>query len=72
MTAHTFLAHCTDEAAAHAHAVPEAASFLDAAGIFAERWNAGHGEVSVTVTDGETGERQCFRIDLESGEASPC
>lgn len=72
MAARSFSAHCTDEARAHAHAVPEATSFLEAAVIFAERWSSGDGEVSVTVTDCETGERQCFRIDLDAGEIAPC
>lgn len=29
-------------------------------------------EVSLYVEDLETGERQCFRIDLETGDAGPC
>jgi hypothetical protein len=70
--ARRFSAHCTDEARVHAHAVPEAASFLDAAVMFAERWTSGEDEVSVTVVDCETGEQQCFRIDLDSGDAKPC
>lgn len=72
MASHTYSAHCTNEARVHAHAVPEATSFLDAAVIFAERWSSGDGEVSVTVTECETGESQCFRIDLDAGEAAPC
>jgi hypothetical protein len=28
--------------------------------------------VSLHVEDMETGERQCLRIDLESGSAQPC
>ncbi len=72
MTAHAFLAHCTGDACAHVHALPDAESFLDAAVLFAERWSSGEGEVSVTVTDRETGEQQCFRIDLEAGEVAPC
>ena len=30
------------------------------------------GEAAVMVEDCETGEQQCFRIDLGSGEAAPC
>jgi hypothetical protein len=70
--ARRFSAHCTDESRVHAHSVPEATGFLDAAVTFAERWSSGVGEVSVTVTDCDTGEQQCFRIDLEAGEARPC
>lgn len=29
-------------------------------------------EISVIVRDMTTGHQHCFRIDLESGEASPC
>jgi hypothetical protein len=29
-------------------------------------------EVSLYVEDVETGERQCFRIDPETGETAPC
>lgn len=29
-------------------------------------------EVSLYVDDLETGERHCFRIDLETGETAPC
>ena len=29
-------------------------------------------EVSLYVDDIETGERQCFRIDLDTGETAPC
>jgi len=30
------------------------------------------GEAAVMVEDCETGERQCFRIDLGTGESAPC
>jgi len=29
-------------------------------------------EVSLFVEDCDTGERQCFRIDLSTGETAPC
>lgn len=67
-----FTAYANDDSRSRAHAVPEATGFLDAAVLFAERWHAAEGEVSVTVVDCETGERQCFRIDLDAGEANPC
>jgi hypothetical protein len=50
-------------------------SFEDAALAFVERWHPQadeDGEVEVMVTDCETGERHCFRIDVGSGEAAPC
>lgn len=51
------------------------ASFEDAAFEFVERWHPEPdetGEVEVMVTDCETGERHCFRIDVQSGDAEPC
>ena len=51
----------------------EGASFEDAALLFAEDRHAeGDGELSLVVEDCETGERQCFRIDLGTGRAGPC
>ena len=29
-------------------------------------------EISVLIEDCETGERQCLRVDLETGETAPC
>lgn len=49
--------------------------FETAAFEFIERWRPApdeEGEVEVVVTDTETGERHCFRIDLGSGEAEAC
>lgn len=52
----------------------EAATFEDAALSFLEAHHpdAAGDEVSLLVEDCETGERQCFRIDLASGETAPC
>jgi hypothetical protein len=66
-----FLARFSDDARAFADPTPGAASALEAAILFAER-RAGTGEVVVTVTDGETGHEQCFRIDLDDHVAGPC
>ena len=49
--------------------------FETAAFQFVERWHPTpdeDGDVEVMVTDSETGERHCFRIDLRSGDAEPC
>lgn len=57
-----------------AHLV-EGVSFEDAALHFVEDHHpAGDAddEVSLYVEDMATGERQCFRIDLETGETAPC
>jgi hypothetical protein len=52
----------------------EGISFQDAALAFVEAYAAEDegGEVSLMVEDCETGERQCFRIDLATGDAAPC
>lgn len=67
-----FSVHGVDEAPSRGRRV-EAASFETAALAFVE---ASHVEalpdVSLMVEDCETGERQCFRIDLASGETAPC
>jgi hypothetical protein len=62
------------ETAARAHLV-EGVSFEDAALHFVEDHHPVAGpddEVSLYVEDVETGERQCFTIDLETGDAEPC
>jgi len=70
-----FSVHGAEEAPSRTHLV-EGVSFEDAALHFVEdRHPEGEGEgeaVSLFVEDCETGERQCFRIDLETGEAGPC
>jgi len=70
--ARRFSAYATDETRCRAHTVSEAADFVGAAIAFAERWGAVDGEVSVTVVDCDTGEQQCFHIDLATGETAPC
>jgi hypothetical protein len=54
--------------------VVEGVSFEDAALHFiADHHPADEDDaVSVHVEDLDTGERQCLRIDLESGRAAPC
>jgi hypothetical protein len=62
------------EAASRAHMV-DGLSFVDAALAFVEDWHSTANRddaVSLIVEDCETGERQCFRVDLESGETAPC
>jgi hypothetical protein len=68
-----FSVHGAEEAPSRAHLV-EGVSFEDAALHFVEdRHPEGEGdEVSLFVEDCETGERQCFRIDLETGATAPC
>lgn len=69
-----FAVHGVDEAPSRAHLV-EGLSFEDAALHFVEDRHPAPDaadEVSLLVEDCETGERQCFRIDLATGEAAPC
>ena len=70
----SFSVHAADEAPSRNHRV-EGASHMDAALQFVAEQHPPadlFGEAAVMVEDCETGERQCFRIDLGSGEAAPC
>lgn len=68
-----FAVHGADHAPSHARLV-EGVSFEDAALEFMEdRHPDGDGEaLSLIVEDCETGERQCFRIDLDTGRTDSC
>jgi hypothetical protein len=69
-----FTVHGSEHAPSHGHPV-EGVSFEDAALHYIEdchpEADVDH-EVELFVEDCETGERQCFRIDLETGETAPC
>jgi hypothetical protein len=69
-----FSAHAADETRAQTHDV-YGVSFEDAAFDFVEKWHPApdsEGEVQVMLEDCESGERLCFRIDLEAGQAGFC
>jgi hypothetical protein len=69
-----FCVHGVAESASRAHVV-EGVSFEDAALHFLGDHHPvanAQDEVSLYVEDLETGERQCFRIDPETGETAPC
>ena len=68
-----FCVHDVHEAANRAHVV-EGLTFEDAALHFVADYppSAEGDEVSLYVEDVETGERQCLRIDLESGRTEAC
>ncbi|WP_293904526.1 DUF5961 family protein [Phenylobacterium sp.] len=67
-----FSVHGVAEGASRAHIV-EGASFEDAALSFVEHQHpVADDDVSLYVEDCETGERQCFRVDPETGETAPC
>ncbi|HEY8571473.1 DUF5961 family protein [Phenylobacterium sp.] len=69
-----FSVHGVEEAPSRGHMV-EGVSFEDAALHYIEDCHPApdsDDEVALFVEDCETGERQCFRIDLTTGEAAPC
>jgi hypothetical protein len=69
-----FSVHGVAEAPSHGCLV-EGLSFEDAALHYIEDRHPApdaEDEVQLFVEDCETGERQCFRIDLDTGETAPC
>ncbi len=70
----TFRAHARHVDAHHARTVEEP-SFEAAAVAYVEDLHdlpGEAGEIRVIVVEVESGRQHCFRIDLESGETSPC
>lgn len=70
-----YVAHSVADHGHASHLVPEAASFVDAAVLYTERWHPAateDGVMTVTVTDCDSGEQHCFAIDVDSGEIGPC
>jgi len=73
-TTRRFAVHEASEDRARGHTV-EAASFEDAAFEFLEAWRPAadpDGDVTLVVTDCETGREHCLRIDADTGETAPC
>jgi len=71
---HQFSVHARHIDAHHARVLEEA-SFEAAAVAYVEDFHppVGDGrEISVVVREVGTGREHCFRIDLDSGEATPC
>jgi formyltetrahydrofolate synthetase len=69
-----FCVHGVAESASRAHVI-EGVSFEDAALHFVGDHHPvadADEEIALYVEDLETGERQCFRIDMETGETAPC
>jgi len=69
-----FTVHASEEVRSRAHRVEERSFEAAALRFCAEQHPQGDlfGEAAVIVEDCETGEQQCFRIDLGSGDAAPC
>ena len=69
-----FSVHSLTEAPSHSKLI-DGSDFQDAALHFLEDHHpaaTADDEVSLIVEDCATGDRQCFRIDLATGEAAPC
>lgn len=69
-----FSVHARDVDSHHPRLLEEA-SFEAAAVAFVEDFHPPVGdsnEISVVVREVDTGHEHCFRIDLDSGDASPC
>jgi len=68
-----FKVHLADDGK---HSRPiEGISFEDAAIGFIDAWSpAGdpEGDVQLVVVDCASGEQQCLRVDLDTGETEPC
>ena len=74
LPARRFEVHEASEDRARGHAV-EALSFEEAALEFLEAWHPvadSHGDVTLVVTDCETGHEHCLRVDVDSGETAAC
>lgn len=72
--ARRFEVHAIDDPRHAGHTV-EATGYEDAALTFVDNWHPpadADGEVSVMVTDCETGRRQCLRVDVGEGVTGPC
>lgn len=70
-----FCAYAADDGPRMLHSTPEARSFAEAAVLFTEVWHPqpdDTGEVAVIVIDKETGQQQCYSVDVGLGEAAPC
>jgi len=70
-----YYVHLKGEARDSCHPVEGAQGFEEAAVLYVETWAPAvddEGEVALIVVDPATGERQCFTLDLQTGEAEPC
>ncbi|RYZ14680.1 MAG: hypothetical protein EON61_02705 [Alphaproteobacteria bacterium] len=69
---HRYSAHVRDEGVHGRQWVAEADSFIDAAVRFAETKDFADGDVSVVVTDCESGKDRCFVVNLGNGDVKAC
>jgi hypothetical protein len=69
---HRYSAHLRD-AGVHARQwVAEADSFVDAAVRFAETADVEDGDMSIVVTECDTGKDRCFVVNLGTGDVQAC
>jgi hypothetical protein len=71
-SARRYSAHLNAHGAHTRQWVAEADSFIDAAVRFAETADIGEEEVSVVVTECESGKDRCFLVNLGTGEVQSC
>jgi hypothetical protein len=67
-----YSAHLRDEGSHGRQWVADADSFIDAAVRFAETRDVEDGDLSVVVTDTESGKDRCFVVNLGSGDVKAC
>lgn len=67
-----YFVHLRDDGPGRARLMAEADSFIDAAVKFAETAHLPHGEVSIVVSERETGRHCCFLIHTDSGQIEAC
>jgi len=72
MKRHRYSAHLQDEGSHGRQWVAEADSFIDAAVRFAETRDVEDGDLSVVVTECESGKDRCFVVNLGSGDVKAC
>jgi hypothetical protein len=69
---HRFSAHLGNEGPHARQWVAEADSFIEAAVQFAETVHVDESEVSIVVTECETGKDRCFLLNLGTGDVRSC
>jgi hypothetical protein len=69
---HRYSAHLRNEGPHARQWVAEAESFIDAAVQFAESTHVDEDEISIVVTECETGKDRCFLVNLGSGDVHSC
>lgn len=69
---HRYSAHIRDEGVHGRQWVADADSFIDAAVRFVESAHVPDGDVSVVVTDCESGRDRCFVINTGTGDVKAC